>query len=139
MTMLPDEIGELKELERLDVRMETGHWKLDFSHNKLTTLPDEIAEVKLKMLSETRLCLISRELSIAPEAVSDLTELEELDLPDNYLEELPTSIRMGECENGHWTLVLINNQMTTMPDETSELKELEWLNGRIETGIGLQL
>jgi len=36
--------------------------------------------------------LSNRGLSNVPEAVSDLTELEELDLPDNYLDELPTSI-----------------------------------------------
>ena len=33
-----------------------------------------------------------RGLSKVPEAITDLTELEELDLSDNYLEELPTSI-----------------------------------------------
>ena len=38
MTTSPDEIGNLKELERLEVRMETGHWTLDFSYNKLTTI-----------------------------------------------------------------------------------------------------
>jgi Leucine-rich repeat (LRR) protein len=31
-------------------------------------------------------------LSIVPEAVTDLIELEFLDLSDNYLKELPTSI-----------------------------------------------
>ena len=36
--------------------------------------------------------LSSRGLSIVPKVVTDLTELEELDLSDNYLEELPTSI-----------------------------------------------
>ena len=36
--------------------------------------------------------LRSRGLSKVPEAITDLTELEELDLSDNYLEELPTSI-----------------------------------------------
>ena len=62
--------------------------------NQCTTLPDEIDEVKLQMLSERArvLDLSSRGLSKVPEAVSDLTELEGLDLPDNYLGELPTSI-----------------------------------------------
>ena len=36
--------------------------------------------------------LSNRGLSSIPEAVTDLTELEELDLPYIYLEELPTSI-----------------------------------------------
>ena len=61
VTMLPDEIGELKKLEMLDVRMETGDWKLDVSYNNLTTLLDEIAEVRLKMLSKTRLCVLLAE------------------------------------------------------------------------------
>ena len=34
----------------------------------------------------------NRGLSKVREAVTDLTELEELDLPEIYLEELPTSI-----------------------------------------------
>ena len=47
LTKLPDEIGELKELEWLDVRMETGDWRLDLSNNHLTfTLPEEIGELK---------------------------------------------------------------------------------------------
>ena len=36
--MLPDKISELKKLERLEVRMETGHWTLDLINNKLTTI-----------------------------------------------------------------------------------------------------
>ena len=43
--MLPDGIGELKKLKWLNVKMETEDWKLDVSYNKLTALPDEIAEV----------------------------------------------------------------------------------------------
>ena len=46
MTTLPDEIGELKGLEWLDLRMETGDWRLDLSNNQLTKLPDEIGELK---------------------------------------------------------------------------------------------
>ena len=33
LTKLPDKIGELKELERLNVRMD--HWRLDLSNNQL--------------------------------------------------------------------------------------------------------
>ena len=41
---------------------------------------------------ERCLRLRGKGLSNVPEAVSDLTELERLDLSDNYLKELPTSI-----------------------------------------------
>jgi len=53
LTKLPDEIGELKELERLNVRMD--YWVLLLSYNQLTTLPDEIGELKeVEMLLGTR-------------------------------------------------------------------------------------
>ena len=44
LTKLPDEIGELKELEWLDVRMD--YWRLDLCNSQLTKLPDEIGELK---------------------------------------------------------------------------------------------
>ena len=45
MTMLPDEIGELKKLKRVDVRMDTGHWT-SCSNDQMTTSPDEIGKLK---------------------------------------------------------------------------------------------
>ena len=56
MTTLPDEIGELKELEWLNVRMETGDWTSVITSDY--NLPDEIAEVKLQMLLETGLYIL---------------------------------------------------------------------------------
>ena len=115
--------------------------------------------------------------------MSDLTESEELDLPDNYyLEELPTSINklknlkrltsevnqlrelpqaIGELSNltvlsvsnnqlsvlpshiKHFknlrALELSYNQLITLPDDIGELRELEWLNERMETGDFLSI
>ena len=45
VTMLPDEMGELKKLKRLDVRMETGDWT-SCSNDQMTTSPDEIGKLK---------------------------------------------------------------------------------------------
>ena len=50
MTTLPDEIGEVKKLEWLNERMETGDYSSKYD-NQLTTLTDENGELKkLKML-----------------------------------------------------------------------------------------
>ena len=35
---------------------------------------------------------------------------------------------MAGCENGDWRLDLSYNQLTTLPDDICELKELVWLN-----------
>ena len=35
---------------------------------------------------------------------------------------------MAGCGNGDWRLYLSYNQLTTLPDEICELKELIWLN-----------
>ena len=45
LAALPDEIGELKELEWLNERMETGYYSSKHN-NQLPTLPDEIGELK---------------------------------------------------------------------------------------------
>ena len=44
LTILPDEIGELKKLEMLNERMETGEY-LSKYNNQLTILPDDIGEL----------------------------------------------------------------------------------------------
>ena len=42
---------------------------------------------------------------------------------------------MAGCENGYWRVDLSDNQLTKLPDEIGELKELEWLDVRMETGL----
>ena len=61
----------------------------------------------------------------SPEAVSDLTELEELDLPDNYLEELPTSI--NKLKNLK-RLTSEVNQLRELPQAIAELSNLTMLS-----------
>jgi len=40
---------------------------------------------------------------------------------------------MAGCENGDWRLDLSNEKLTSLPDEIGELKELEWLDVRMDT------
>ena len=56
--------------------------------------------------------LCEKELSKVPEAVFDLTELEERDLSVNYLKELPTII--NKLKNLK-TLTLVRNQLRELP------------------------
>jgi len=80
---LPDEVGELKELERVNVRMETGDWRLDLCISQLTKLPDEIGE--LKELGRVNvgmdywvLLLSDNQLTTLPDEIGELKELEML-------------------------------------------------------------
>ena len=41
---------------------------------------------------------------------------------------------MAGCENGYWRLDLSNNQTTILPDKIGELKKVEWLDVRMDTG-----
>ena len=71
------------------------------------------------------LYLSGKGLSKVPEAVTDLTELEELYLSDNYLKELPTS--MNKLKNLK-RLILYNNQLKELPDSICELSNLTVLS-----------
>ena len=74
---MPYEIGELRELVGLNV-----------GTKQLTVISSHInISITYEWWFEHRKF---------PDAVSDLTELEDLYLPDNYLKELPTSINKLE-------------------------------------------
>ena len=42
---------------------------------------------------------------------------------------------MAGCENGYWRVDLSDNQLNKLPDEIGDLKELEGLDVRMETGL----
>ena len=126
MTTSPDEIGKLKELERLEVRMETGHWTSVITSSLQFVWWDCWSEVTY-VIRDRAVYLSGRELSIVPEAVSDLTELEELDLPDNYQQELPTSI--NKLKNLK-RLTSEVNQLRELPQAIAELSNLTVLSVR---------
>ena len=73
------------------------------------------------VIGDRVLDLHGKGLSKVPEAVTDLTELEELKVSDNYLKELPTS--MNKLKNLKW-LRLYNNQLKELPHSIFELSNL---------------
>ena len=75
---------------------------------------------KLKWSGRRVLDLSRKGLSKVPEAVTDLTELEE----HNYLKELPTSI--NKLKNLKW-LILEYNQLRELPHSICELSNLTLL------------
>ena len=81
--------------------------------------------MKLQMLLETGLYILVAESCQKFLKLSDLTELEELDLPDNYLEELPTSI--NKLKNLK-RLISEVNQLRELPQAIAELSNLTVLS-----------
>ena len=92
---LPDEIGELKELEWLNERMETGDYSSKCK-NQLTTLPDEIGELKeLEWLNERMetgdySSKYKNQLTTLPDEIGELKKLKVLLVAGNpvTLEEM---------------------------------------------------
>ena len=62
-----------------------------------------------------------------PQAIAELSNLAMLSVSNNQLSILPTFKELRR-------LYLSDKQSTMLPDEISELKKLEWLDVRMETG-----
>ena len=109
LTTLPESIGNLKSLQ-----------KLDLDWNELTTLPESIWNLK----SLEILILSKNKLRTLPELIGNLSSLEKLNLEDNQLTTLPESI-------GNLTslqiLDLRSNKLTTLPESIGDLKSLQTL------------
>lgn len=103
---LPDEIGDLTDLEELN---------LEFT--RLEILPATIGKLKkLKILT-----LYYSKLTELPDEIGNLTSLEELDLGDNLILKLPSSI--GKLRNLK-KLVLRRNPLQNIPKEILDLEIL---------------
>jgi internalin A len=110
LTELPESLGELIELESLDI-----------SHNNLTALP-----VWLGRLSRLRsLDLSSNKLATLPESLGKLTNLQLLDLSHNALTRLPESI--GQLKQLK-SLTVVLNRLKTLPKSLGDLTQVQSLN-----------
>ncbi len=110
LTVLPPEIGQLDQLQRLFL-----------SDNLLTGLPTEITQlVQLQTLN-----LSDNLLTELPPEIAHLDQLQDLDLRDNQLTKLPPEIgQLAQLQ----TLGLSDNQLTELPPEVAHLNQLQDLN-----------
>jgi len=118
ITELPPEIGQLKNLKRLDLGR-------DFDKpyellNKLTKLPDEIGQ----LTSLQTLDLSFNELTALPESIGQLFSLQSLRLFYNELTDLPKSIcRLKNIE----VLWLGDNNFINIPERIKSLTKIRVL------------
>ena len=118
ITELPPEIGQLKNLKKLDLG---NRWDTpDEFKNKLTRLPDEIGQLTTLQTLE----LGFNQLTALPEAICQLTSLQTLNLYNNRLIALPEAI--GQLTN-LLTLSLHGNQLTALPESIGQLTSLQEL------------
>jgi leucine-rich repeat protein SHOC2 len=109
LSRLPDSIGSIRTLKRLDL---TG--------NELTKLPDSIGKLaKLDTLDVT-----DNWLTTIPESIGNLTHLIRLSFEDNHLTYLPESI--SNLTNLVY-LYLGTNSLTYLPESIGKLNNLKWL------------
>ena len=110
LSALPEVIGQLSQLERLDL-----------SRNQLSALPEAIGQLfRLQMLN-----LSDNQLSALPEAIGQLSQLKELNLSRNQLSALPEAIgQLSRLKE----LNLSVNQLSALPEAIGQLSWLEMLN-----------
>ncbi len=123
ITVLPFSIGELTDLEDLDLY-----------ENKLTSVPSSIGNlVKL-----THLAFSYNDLTSVPEEIGNLTALGGLYFENNELTDLPDSIRnLTNLKE----LQILNNKFTTFPDWIVDMVNLEslYVNGNELTNVPEEL
>jgi internalin A len=109
-----------KALGRIEEARKSGARKLDLSLLKLSTLPEAIGQ--LSQLQE--LNLFGNQLSTLPEAIWQLSHLQELDLSGNQLSTLPETIgQLSQLQR----LFLSSNQLSALPEAISRLSQLQGL------------
>jgi len=110
LTTLPPEIGNLKNLEHLNL-----------GANELTTLPTTIGN----LTNLKGLWLNNNQLTTLPLEIWNLKNLERLLLQGNQLTTIPPEIwNLKNLKH----LGLNGNQLTTIPPEIGKLTNLKWLD-----------
>lgn len=128
LTELPESIGQLKQLRKLDL----GRYysKNESENNQLTALPDSIGQ----LTQLTSLNLSGNQLTALPDSLGQLTQLTSLDLSSNQLTTLPDSLgQLTQLE----VLQISDNTLTPFPISITYLKNLKglYINGNKLTEI----
>lgn len=110
LTELPEAIGQLQALTRIDLR-----------HNGLHRLPESLG--RLHRLED--LTCMGNKLECLPDVFHHLKQLRYLDMRENRLHSLPPST--GELESLQ-SLILRDNRLNDLPVEIGLLKRLERLD-----------
>jgi len=106
LSSLPDSIGNLTNLEKLNVE-----------HNKLTSLPDSIGN----LINLKKLLLSNNTLTGLPDSICDLKNLIVLGLEMNWLASLPNNF--GNLTN-LTELYLGSNELASLPNNFGNLTKL---------------
>jgi len=119
LTELPESIGKLTQLRKLDLGYD---WSKDGKDkNQLATLPESLGQLtQLQTLNLSR-----NQLTTLAESLGQLTQLQTLNLSINQLTTLPESL--GQLTQLQ-TLNLSTNQLTTLPESLGQLIQLQNLD-----------
>src|SRR5258706_3608829 len=85
LTELPESIGQLTKLKKLDL---SWGYKDEKQKNQLATLPDSLGQ----LTQLTELNLSDNQLTALPDSLGQLMQLQSLNLSDNQLTALPDSL-----------------------------------------------
>jgi internalin A len=121
---------EEEALRRIEDAQRKASWYLDLSGLRLRRLPEAIGQ--LSQLQELNLSY--NQLNTLPEAIGQLSKLKVLNLTHNRLSTLPEAIgQLSELKKLH----LSGNQLSTLPEAMQSLKTLEELYLHGNSGLGL--
>ena len=118
LTEVPESIGQLKQLLKLDLGRDRS--KDESENNHLTTLPDFLGQLRRLQL----LNLSENEVTVLPESICNLTNLKVLNLTRNRLKVLPNNINKLKSLG---ILALGGNDLLKLPESLTKLKKIRQL------------